>query len=417
MGHEATQNLVLITNHFPFGLGESFLETELPYLQTGFAKILIIARDRRSQLHRNLDATIFIERLDTESTLTEKLGSIPFLLQKFPLLKSIVAEEVNFLRKKGRFSLRIARRMFHDLFKAVITAGQIEKIIRRHNLQGRITLYSYWLTSNALATTLVSARGLSVIRISRAHGVDVYDSRNSLKYLSFRSGLSRLLDHVFCISENGSTYIRQQVPSQFHSKITISRLGTLHAGESRVSSVGHRHLVSCSFLVPVKQVHRIIEALSHIESLKIKWTHIGGGPLQEAMEALAEEKLSGKDNLQYQFLGAITNEQIMAFYRANYVDLFINTSQSEGIPVTMMEAQSFGIPILAPDVGGISEIVSSDNGKLFRPDASSTEIAKQLTSLLGADCSEMRLNARRSWEQKYNAEKNFSTFVGEISNL
>jgi len=48
--------------------------------------------------------------------------------------------------------------------------------------------------------------------------------------------------------------------------------------------------------------------------------------------------------------------------------LFINTSSSEGIPVSMMEAQSFGIPILAMDVGGVREIVGPQTGRLLQQD-------------------------------------------------
>ena len=47
------------------------------------------------------------------------------------------------------------------------------------------------------------------------------------------------------------------------------------------------------------------------------------------------------------------------------VDLFLTVSANEGIPVSIMEAQSFGIPVIATDVGGISEIVNNVNGSYF----------------------------------------------------
>ena len=50
------------------------------------------------------------------------------------------------------------------------------------------------------------------------------------------------------------------------------------------------------------------------------------------------------------------------------MDYFINLSDSEGIPVSIMEAMSVGIPIIARDVGGNREIVTNNNGCLLEGD-------------------------------------------------
>ena len=49
----------------------------------------------------------------------------------------------------------------------------------------------------------------------------------------------------------------------------------------------------------------------------------------------------------------------------NDFDLFVNMSLSEGIPVSIMEAISFGIPIIATNVGGNAEIVNDETGVLI----------------------------------------------------
>ncbi len=51
-------------------------------------------------------------------------------------------------------------------------------------------------------------------------------------------------------------------------------------------------------------------------------------------------------------------DDLMLFFKENSVDLFINASITEGTPVSIMEAISCGIPIIATDVGGNPEIVS-----------------------------------------------------------
>ena len=46
-------------------------------------------------------------------------------------------------------------------------------------------------------------------------------------------------------------------------------------------------------------------------------------------------------------------------------DVFVYTSESDGIPNVLLEAMSFGYPVIAPDVGGIKDLVNNDNGFLI----------------------------------------------------
>jgi glycosyltransferase involved in cell wall biosynthesis len=178
-------------------------------------------------------------------------------------------------------------------------------------------------------------------------------------------------------------------------------------------------LVSCSTLKPVKRVHLIIEALARVESLDITWIHFGYGSLQTELEALIIEKLSSKNNIHPRIHGAITNHDLFQFYSHNYVDLFINTSSSEGLPVSIMEAQSFGIPTVAMDVGGVSEIVGAETGVLLHPDDPPEQIAKAIRELLSLPKEQkdrLRKNVMDQWETHYNAEKNYPDFIRQIQN-
>jgi glycosyltransferase involved in cell wall biosynthesis len=48
-------------------------------------------------------------------------------------------------------------------------------------------------------------------------------------------------------------------------------------------------------------------------------------------------------------------EDRFEFYKG--LDLYLNTSLHEGIPISILEAMSYGIPIIAPNVGGLEEIL------------------------------------------------------------
>ena len=99
-------------------------------------------------------------------------------------------------------------------------------------------------------------------------------------------------------------------------------------------------------------------------------------------------------------------------------DLFINVSSSEGIPVSIMEAMSFGIPVIATDAGGTNEIVKDGyNGYLLPVNIEAEEIAsaiKKFILLPDAQKSELSKNATTTWKEQYNAELNYNTFIESL---
>lgn len=66
------------------------------------------------------------------------------------------------------------------------------------------------------------------------------------------------------------------------------------------------------------------------------------------------------------FLGSVPNDEIPSLMAA--ADVLVNTSHSEGFPNAVLEAMAAGLPIVAPDITGMSEIVEDGvNGYLYRP--------------------------------------------------
>ena len=85
--------------------------------------------------------------------------------------------------------------------------------------------------------------------------------------------------------------------------------------------------------------------------------------------------------------------------------MFLNASVSEGTPVSVMEAISCGIPVIATAVGGNPEIVSEVNGLVVSPDPTPGEIAAAMIGLIDAPeaAAAKRQGSRRVWESRYNA--------------
>ncbi len=118
-------------------------------------------------------------------------------------------------------------------------------------------------------------------------------------------------------------------------------------------------------------------------------------------------------NIKVELLGYKQNAEVIQFYKNYSVDLFINVSSSEGLPVSIMEAASFGIPIIATNAGGNHEIVNSKTGILIPIKFEPKELSDHITSFLTqsqTDILNFRLNARKKYENELDAKINYLNF-------
>ena len=117
--------------------------------------------------------------------------------------------------------------------------------------------------------------------------------------------------------------------------------------------------------------------------------------------------------IEYKFQGRVSNNRILKYYHDTPVDCFVMTSEHEGLPVSIMEAESAGIPIVATNVGGISEMIDG-NGFILPSNPTPEEIADAIIACLNCSA-ETKTNRRKCsrdiWENKFDATKNARNFV------
>lgn len=82
-------------------------------------------------------------------------------------------------------------------------------------------------------------------------------------------------------------------------------------------------IVSCSRIVPIKRIHRILEALREIKDFPIEWTHIGGGELLEDIEKMAEGL---PEQVTVNFTGTVANKDMYDTYASTPFYVFVNVS-------------------------------------------------------------------------------------------
>ena len=400
--------LYLFTEIFPYGKHETFLENELPFLSEKFEKIIIIPLRKTDGL-REMPQNVKIWQTLLEFNPKNK---------KKLLLSGIFNFSPFYFAMKEFFFRKVYADKNHiwNFFTSLLVFRAIfanKKLWRKlfNEIKEEDKLYFYWGDNSALIIPFLKTN-INNTTFVRFHRYDIYEEARK-NYIPFRQYLFSAIDWFVPISENGKNYLIDNYSFVNHAKIQVSRLGVRDNGLNVTRKDNDVfHLASCSNMLPVKRIHLIIEALNFID-FEIKWTHIGTGKLYNEITNAAK---SLPANVQINFLGSLSNKDVLDYYRRNHVDLFINVSESEGAPVSIMEALSFGIPAMATDVGGTAEIVDNKVGKLFKKDVTANEIANEISLFAKNNLSVLRENARTRWNERCNAEKNYKKFVELLTN-
>lgn len=284
------------------------------------------------------------------------------------------------------------------------------------NFDEPCVIYTFWNHFRTLAFCLHKDELPNIKLISRTHAYELYNERQPNGRQSFKSFMNLKIDALFFIALRGLNYylntFKQNIePSKlYYSPLGIKRNKTI----SLQNKINRFHLVSCSNVIPLKRVALIIEALSLCDSkCKIHWTHFGDGNLMQEIKKLANDLLKDKENITYWFMGHCPNEEVMRYYSFMDCSCFITTSSTEGLPVSLQEALSFGIPIIGTDVGGINEEID-ENGILLPSNPSPQEVANAITKIYKLKDKEIKNMRKRSyqiWDEKFNIEKNARRFL------
>lgn len=410
--------LVMLTKSYPFGKGEEFIEDEVPILAKAFDQVIIIATSVAdgAQLTREVPENVTAHAVYASSI---KKGLSTAALRLFPSRAFhgfVVPEELKYIKGSPKSRAFLA----YFVAKSERVFAACRQILLPYHLEtfDGVTFYAYWFYDVAVAATQLKkyCTSKSCRAVCRAHGYDLYPERSPVGYLPLRHYLLKNLDAVYPCSANGTQCIHQNWPG-YTQKVFTAYLGTRDYGIGPVPHEDVFHIVSCCHICPLKRVDLLAEALAQLKDsgLKLKWTHIGGGDTLPELQRYASEHLTF---MEVDFRGAMPNQELMQFYQKTPVNLFVNTSSTEGLPVSIMEAFSFGIPAIATDVGGTSELVrNGETGWLVPADCSAQLLAGHLRAAAACPAAEMQLlrsHCRKLWEKSFCGETNFTRFAKEI---
>ncbi len=418
------KNLYLVTNGYPYTAGEvPFIQPELELLINKY-KVRIIACLAEGENDKDNEET---KRLKNKGVLlykhiTRRKNAVGIIKGALKCVCPCFFREVTrVIKSKSRIPERLALVYVHytetiDLYEYILNKGIIE-----YDTEG--LFYSFWFHKAAHAGIMLKKKKYDHLKIiSRIHGYDLYNDQGVAEFQPFKCQMDRGIDRLLFICEQGKQYYLEHFASSSNEdKYIVNRLGVYDPGLKRVITKRNDglHLVSCSTICAVKRVNLIVEALSSIDDMTIYWTHFGDGPDFEELIKLSKSLLDNKDNIRYELKGRVTNHEVLEYYKESKPDCIINVSFSEGSPVSLQEAVSFGIPVIATDVGGSSEMIDG-NGVLLSGDSDIEEIIGAIRRIAYQSDDEYAIMQRKSmeiWESLFDRKKNIIEFENILDGI
>jgi glycosyltransferase involved in cell wall biosynthesis len=177
------------------------------------------------------------------------------------------------------------------------------------------------------------------------------------------------------------------------------------SGEPLIGFVGH--------LIAQKRPDRAIEVLAEVHRLGMR-AHLvvaGDGPLR----ATLERHVADRD------LGAYVHvlgerEDVERVFGG--VDVFVLTSDDEGIPGVLIEAQMAGCPVVAPRIGGVRDVIEDGVTGTITAHADALEIAHGVVELLGDPPRRVRMaDAARQRASQFTSSRAAAIYAQYLAGL
>jgi glycosyltransferase involved in cell wall biosynthesis len=313
-----------------------------------------------------------------------------------------------------RWWLRNFKRFMSIFFTQFALGERLIDEVKKSCCDEDLTFYSYWFSASSLCLSILHHRGLIEGYSARAHALDCYHEAWGLlnertQVLPFRHYKQRHVSHLYPISQHGKLFLEESIECQ--GKVEVAYLGVASGmSNPNAQEASTITVVTCSGVDDNKRIHLLGQAL-HVLDQPIRWVHFGDGPLRE----LVYQSVEGSQ-VKLDYRGQTINAQIRRFYEEEHVDLFINVSQVEGLPVTIMEALAHGIPVVATAVNGSPETIHhGQHGWLipvqFTPQQLAQELKLALNTLRSADA---RAKARQHFERNFQARVNYKNFASRL---
>jgi len=333
---------------------------------------------------------------------------VAYVVRTFPRLsQTFIVQEIDWLLSAG-FDCQVfcLNRSDEEVQQTLARSTRILQRLHRLDHAGEVVLEHFapdiihaHFATDAAATALELGQRHRIPVTFTAHGYDIYrdppsDFAQRAERAAFVVTVSeanrRHLVERLCVRAEKIRLVPNGIDTEFFSPDPLQPKPEM----SRIVCIAR--------LEPVKQLHVLLAALALLKTAGIPFrcTIVGDGACRESLLTLRHD-LGLRDHVA--FVGGLQREGVREYLRSAHVAVL--SSQSEGYPVSLLEAASVGTPAVAPAVGGIPEIiVDGETGFIAEP-ADPCTLGMAMQRL----CTDHRLAAAMGAAARQQALRCFST--------
>ncbi|MGN6394318.1 MAG: glycosyltransferase [Mucilaginibacter sp.] len=214
----------------------------------------------------------------------------------------------------------------------------------------------------------------------------------------FETLLSLISTSILCISHNDYLIAREKikVPNRKLRVITNAIIPIKEIDAKKKFDIACYKVLTVARLASPKRIDLLMEAVKDLENVEL--TVIGDGPDGAALKQLANEQ---------KILNVNFKGEVKSFRDFEDYDIFALISESEGLPMSAIEAMSFGMPLVLSDVGGCPELIRN-SGTLVENEGQ--KIKKGIAECI-LKLGEFSNNSYNYYRQEFNLLKKKAVFL------
>ena len=202
----------------------------------------------------------------------------------------------------------------------------------------------------------------------------------------------------------------------FKNKIEIINNGVFIPEENtNIFTNDQINITIVSRLVSHKNIKKIIRAISDLNDPLIYLNIIGDGPELNQLQKISLES-NNKDNII--FHGKLNRDEINHIFLNS--DIYIQASNYEGLPHSLLEAMSYGIPVLCTPVGECKDILGNeDRGYILDLPVSKNNIKSKISEIIGEKdiANKKGERGKNIINEKYNLTNSFNLYKNLFTRL
>ncbi|MBQ4051257.1 MAG: glycosyltransferase [Oscillospiraceae bacterium] len=413
------QNLLLVTEHYPCGFQEAFLESEIEYL-TRLYNVHVITTDTDRLMTRALPRGVTFSR---PAEHTRGLRRIVARVQS--MFSRGFFEECQWARKQGRLNAEFRK----NTLDALTESRRLYNYVRTLDIfqdERPLTIYSANMNASLYGLCCLKVYSDDIKVVARCHRANMADPVTGERRDTLNHIVNDAVDALYFTSEDRRmTYAKEFCrgeTSEMLQKLRMAPLGVPGPLKKQppASDEFLLRLVTCSPIEKDKRLDLLIEGIAGVEHGCIEWVHIGDGTDRERILSLAREKLGSKPGIRYRFVGRMSQRERYRWYAETPADVLFSVSRSESVPASMLEAMANHVFVCATAVDGVTDVLDSDCAMLMPADPTAEQLSRLLELLCGINREpfyEKSEKAFARWEKTFNADKNCIAFVRELAGM